>query len=290
MAAKGKEVAKKDEPKNEVVELKDGQFIPSIAMATAAELEELKGVEGAGVSDNVDDRGVPLLKIVQKSSPQLDKKKDEKYIPGAEFGDVFNNITKALFKAEAEPLIILPCFFRMVYKQWTPLDDGGGFKGSHPRDTALLRQARPFVHPETKKERRDIFVLPNGDELHLTADYYCLLESTWQPIIIPMSSTNLGASRTLQTLLSEIKIQAGNQIVTQPAFWSRVALKTVYKDDGTYQWYQYSPELLGANESPALRALCKEFALAAKKNEVKIAEDQPDAGGNASVVDGDIPV
>lgn len=256
-----------------------GQLVPSIGVASADEMAELDGVIGAGVSDNADDRGVPLLAIAHKAGPQLDKKQD-KYIEGLEFGDVFNNISKKFYKTESEPLIVLPCFYRMVWKRWTPRDAGGGFKGTFPRDTQLLRGAKPFVHPETNKERRDIFVLPDGDELHQTADYYCVLEETWQQVIVPMASTNLGSSRTLQTLLEEQKIQIGEgastQIVTKPAFWSRVALKTTYQDSGDFQWYNYSPSIAGENVNVALRRFCKAFALAAIRNEVKISEPEPE--------------
>lgn len=268
-----------------------GQMVPGIAMASQEEMEELAGVGNAGVSDDVNDRGVPLLAIVQKGSPQLDKKKDEKFIEGAEFGDVFNNITKKVYKAEEEPIIVLPCFFRMVWKEWVSRDEGGGYRGAHPRDTPLLRDCKPFTHPETGKVRNDIMILPSGNELHQTVDYYCVLEETWQQIVIPMASTNLGASRTLQTLLDEQKLQIGElpgqvQFRPKPGYWSRVSLKTVYKDDGTYQWYQYSPSIVGPNESRALRDFCKAYAIAVARNEVKVSA--PDGDGGAAKGD-DIP-
>lgn len=292
MAAKKQVVAQAGT--QEVVEQRAvGQLVPSIGVASADEMVELDGVIGAGVSDNADDRGVPLLSIAHKSGPQVDKKQD-KFIEGLEFGDVFNNISKQFYKTETTPLIVLPCFYRMVWKRWTPRDAGGGFKGTFPRDTPLLRGARPFVHPETEKERRDIFVLPDGDELHQTADYYCVLEDTWQQVVIPMASTNLGASRTLQTLLDDQKIQIGEspniQIVTKPAFWSRVALKTVYKDSGDYQWYNYEPSIAGSNDNATLRKFCKAFALSAIRNEVKVSEPEPEVSGGARAADDNIPV
>lgn len=266
------------------------QIVPSIEVADAAMMAEMQGVEGAGVSDNVEDRGVPLLYIVQKGSPQIDKKKLEKYIKDAEVGNCFNNLTNQVFDAEGDGIPILPCYFRTNWNEWTPRDDGGGFHGSHPRDTALIKTAKMWVDPEDpEKTRRDIYVMPNGHELRLTAHYYCILADTWEPIIIPMASTNLTPSRQLQTMIGAQKIQTGNRIVIKPAFHTIFNLRTVYKDDGDNQWYKYSPSIVGPNANPALREFCKQFAIACNKNEVKMAaaENEQDGGGVGA---DDIPV
>lgn len=278
-----------NEDGKEVV-LAQAQIVPNIAVADAAMLAEIQGVEGAGVSDNVEDRGVPLLYIVQKGSPQLDKKKLEKYITGSEVGMCFNNLTNALFSAEDEGIPILPCYFRVNWNEWTPRDDGGGFHGSHPRNTPLLNSARQWVDPEDpEKTRRDIYVMPNGHELRLTAHYYCILQKTWEPIIVPMASTNLTPSRQLQTMIGAQKIQAGDRIIVKPAFHTVFNLRTVYKDDGDNQWYKYSPSIVGPNDNPALREYCKQFAMACQKNEVKMAAAENEGEGEAPNKD-DIPV
>lgn len=296
MAKKDKVAASQDVVEDgktgtEVVAGSHAQIVPTIAVADEALAAEMQGVEGAGVSSNVEDRGVPLLYIVQKGSPQIDKKKLEKYIKDAEVGNCFNNLTNELFDAEDEGIPILPCFFRVNWNEWTPRDDGGGFHGSHPRDTPLLKGAKQWVDPEDpEKTRRDIFVMDNGHELRLTAHYFCIIAATWEPIIIPMASTNLTPSRQLQTMIGAQKIQLGQRIVVKPAFHTVFNLKTVYKDDGDNQWYKYAPSIVGPNENPALRDFCKQFALACQRNEVKMAAadgEQPDGG---KVGDGDIPV
>lgn len=276
----------------DIVESKTTQIIPSIEVADEALLAEMQGVEGAGVSDNVEDRGVPLLYIVQKNSPQIDKKKLEKFIKEAEVGNCFNNLTNELFDAEGDGIPILPCYFRMNWNEWTPRDDGGGFHGSHPRDTPLLRNAKQWVDPEDpERTRRDIFVMPNGHELRLTAHYFCILEHSWEPIIVPMASTNLTASRKLQTMIGAQKIQAGSRIVVKPAFFTTFNLKTVYKDDGNNQWYAYTPSIVGPTVNPALREFAKQFAIACNKNEVKMAaaDGEGEVDGPAPGKD-DIPV
>ena len=283
-AATGTAVA--EAPKQEVVAAEHGT-IPGIKKITdAAALAELDGVVGAGVSDNVNDKGIPLLYTAQKGSPRIDKKKD-KFIEGLEVGDLFNTLTGEFFKAEADGLEALPCFYRVNYVEWLP--EREGFVASHPRDTDLLKTAKMFVHPETGKTRGDMFVLPNGNMLVETHNYFCVLPHNYTTIMIPMSGTNLGASRIWQSLMDAQKLELPTGFVVQPGFWSRYLLKTVYRDDGTYQWYQIRPSLLGDNDDPKLKAFCKAFALACKKGDVEVSAP-PAEGGGQQADDSDAPI
>lgn len=252
MAAKSTEVATV-EP-SEMMEFDESTF---------AEMEE---VLGAGVSDNIDDRGTPLLYIAQGQSKFVKKQRPE-YIPGLEVGMAFNNITGKFWDTENNPLALVPCFFRANWLEWTPQNDGGGYHGSHPRNTPLLKTSDPV------EGRSDIRKLDNGHELVLTHHYFCLIEETMQPIVVPMSSSNLGASSKLQTLLSEQKVKLPNgKIATLPAFYTRLNLSTVFTSNDKGDFYVYVPRLGGRIEDPVLLQMGKEFALAVKNSEVDIAE------------------
>jgi hypothetical protein len=269
--AKGKEVAKvEDGPKG--VEVLDD----------AAMIAELEGVAGAGSSDRQEDKGTPLLYIAQKGSPQIDKKQTDKFIPGLEQGDIFNPTTKEFWKGEADGVPFLPVFFQVVYNKWTPRDEGGGYHGQEPRDTPLLGRAKPKVDEKSGKARRDVFVLPDGMELVLTHNYYGILADTWRPAVIAMASSQLTPSRHLQSLIDAQKIMVNGAMVTKPAFWNTWRFKTVYRDDGDNQWYVWAAQIDGPNDNPQLRALCKEFALSAKRNEVKIAAPMSDEEATGS--------
>jgi hypothetical protein len=268
------------------VPAKVNQIVPGIALLSDDMASEIEGVEGAGRSDSAEDRGTPLMYIAQKMSPQVERK-DAAFIDGLEVGNVFNNITREFYDAEGDGVEVLPCFYRMNWNEWTPRDEGGGFHGSHPRDTPLLKNAKPFVHPKTGKVRRDIFIMDNGHQLKLTAHYFCILVQTWRPIIIPMASTNLGAARTLQGMIDAQLVQVGSRIVNKPAFWTRFLLKTAYEefDEGTA--YKYVISSLGENQNKALREHCKSFALSCLKNEVKMAAPVDETSANSG---DDIPV
>lgn len=284
--------------KNEVAAAKPQEIqrvqVPGIVVADEAMMAELEGVVGAGLSDSVEDRGTPLIYIAQKGSPQVDER-DAKYLAGLKQGMAFNNLTGQMYDAEHDGFPFLPCFMRMTYEEWTPRDSGGGggYHGSHPRnvDMAALG-AKPFVK-KNGETRRDIFILPNGRELKLTAKYYGVIPATWSPVVIPMASTSLGASVRLQALIGEQKINAGGRIVPKPAYFNIYNLKTAYESNEDGTWFQWAVGgILGENTDKQLRDFCKVFAIGCAKNEIKEAKPTDDIGGmnGSAPKDDDIPV
>lgn len=241
---------------------------------TAAEAEEYAGVEGAGVSDDLDDRGVPLLYIAQKSSPQVNRK-DSAYIEGLEVGMAFNSLTGRYWNAEGEGIPLYPFYHRKSYLEWTPREQGGGFHGRHPfASPAELRELYEAIPAE---DRRDIFDLPSGHQLKLTHEYYCLLGDVLQPIVVPMSSTNLQASAQWQSLLSEQRGTFQGRIVTKPGYANLWRLKTVWDSNDKGDWYRWRPSLEGPNTDGQIRALCKELAMRVSAGELEAARPQDEA-------------
>ena len=289
MAGKKNVPAVQEEEDNKQVAVHAGGSVPGITKIEDEDLlEELEGVAGAGASDRVEDRGTPLLYVAQKSSPQIDKKQD-KFIKDLEAGDLFNNLTGEFFKAEGEDngLEILPCFFRVGYVEWAP--DRGGFVARHPRDINIQAMGcKMWVNPNKKdaKPRGDMFELPNGNMLVETHDYYCVLPHNYSTIIIPMSSTNLAASRQMQSFIDARKAEVGGKFIVLPAFWTRFNLQTVYRDEGEYNWYQMKPSVIGDNTDKRLRQFCKAFALACARNEIKASTPM---GEHADIVKDNTP-
>lgn len=281
-------MAKAEEKKNVPAEIQRVS-VPGIVEATAEELAELQGVVGAGLSDSVEDRGTPLIYLAQKGSPQVDER-DAKFLKGLKAGMAFNNLTGEMYDAEHDGLPFLPCFMRMSWEEWTPRDAGGGYHGSHPRNIDMIALgAKQFQKNEKSKPRRDIYVLPSGNELKLTAKYYGVIPTTWSPVIIPMASTSLGCSSRLQAMIGAQKIKMGDQIVPKPAFWTNYVLKTVYETNDDGNWFQWTVgEVQGENKDSALKNFCKMFALACARNEVKESKQENEVGGAPK--DNDVPI
>ncbi len=248
--------------------------LPAIEKIDAAEMEEMQGVEGAGISDNVEDRGVPLLYIAQKGSKQVNTK-EVKFIEGLNVGDCFNNLTGEIFRAEEDGVLVLPCFFRVVYNKWTPQDSGGGFHGSYPRDTDLIKQGT------AREGRGDIIDMPDGDEMILTHMYYCLLKDG-SPIIVAMSSSNLSCSKIFQNLMAAQKAETPDKkIVQKPGFWNFYRLNTYYDKNESGDWYRYRVAVDGPQPDKELRELCKTFSIGCKEGTIKESTPDGDQLGGA---------
>jgi hypothetical protein len=102
-------------------------------------------IKSAGLGlENVtnDDITIPRLAIIQSGSPQR-KKKDEKYIEGADEGMIFNTVTNTLYP---ESLEIIPCGFRKTYVEWVPREKGGGLVAVHD-----MKPDGTKTDPKTKK-------------------------------------------------------------------------------------------------------------------------------------------
>lgn len=271
-AARGKPEAAQAEERRDVATTQ--QPTPSGVRALSAEdMADIAGVEGAGLSQNVDDRGTPLLYIAQKSSPQVNRK-ESSYIEGLEVGMAFNNLTGRFWDAENAGMPMLPCFFRANWVEWTPRDAGGGFQGMHPRDTPLQDKCRAV------EGRRDQLDMPNGNRLVLTHHYFCIIAETLQPIIVPMSSTNLGASRRLQALIGEQRGSGPDgRLVQLPGYVNIYNFKTVWDSNDQGDWYKWAPTIMSENNDRQLMSLCREFALICKKGDVEIARPIDESGG-----------
>ena len=90
-----------------------------------------------------DDITIPRLAVVQAGSPQR-KKKDEKYIEGAEEGHIFNTVSNKLY--DVEGITVIPCGYRKSYVEWVPRESGGGLVAIHD-----MKPEGTTVDPKTKK-------------------------------------------------------------------------------------------------------------------------------------------
>ena len=124
-----KNLARKNGKKDLVV----GNISADLIMSNAG-----KGLENITSEDIT----IPRLAVIQSNSPQR-KKKDEKYIEGAEEGDIFNTVTGEIYK---EPLTVIPCAYRKSYVEWIPREKGGGFVQAYN-----MRPADTTTDPATRK-------------------------------------------------------------------------------------------------------------------------------------------
>jgi hypothetical protein len=200
----------------------------------AVSTSDLMEFAGQGVETlGTDDLAIPFLNILQDGSPQT-KKREGKYIDGAEAGMLFNTVTNELFNSE-EGVEVIPCAYQRLLVEWVPREQQGGFVTSHDPSSGILSKA-------TKNDRGQD-VLPNGNYLANTAQHYILLLSpTFGPTqaVLSMTSTQLKKSRrwNTQMLSKTIKIEDGS-IKPMPSFAFAYNLSTTIETNQHGSWYGY---------------------------------------------------
>lgn len=142
-----------------------------------------RGRENVGVEDLV----IPRLELVQDLSPAR-KKQDPNYIPGAEEGMLYNNVTRELYGTE---VLLVPVGYVKEWLLWKDRDKGGGFGGAYP-DQRSAEDARSL--------------LEDGDDFEVvdTGQQFCLLikpDGTTEEIVVSMAKSKAKVSRKWNSLI-----------------------------------------------------------------------------------------
>lgn len=147
-----------------------------------------RGNENVGTSDLV----IPRLEIVQALSPCL-KKNDAAFIEGAEVGDVFNTITRELYKYDTGVLVI-PITYKKEYLVWKDRKEGGGFRGSFDSiDEANARIAG-------ERDAESLQAMETGQQLVLVVDEDGSTDES-KMAMVSMSRTKLKVSKNWNSLI-----------------------------------------------------------------------------------------
>jgi hypothetical protein len=199
---------------------------------------------GAGMEDfGAGDVAVPFLRIIQALSPEIDKRNEAKFIPGAEIGDIFNTASKQLYK---QGVVVVPVFYQKVYLEWTPRTKGGGLVKNWGGDSTVLTNC-------TKNEKgKDI--TSEGNEIVETAMHYVMTIDTqtgsYEQAIISMSSSGLKVSKEWNHAMINVqKIPDprtnGQTTMKPPCFYTTYKITTVHNTKDSNQWENWKIEPFG---------------------------------------------
>ena len=207
-----------------------------------------------------DDITIPRLAVVQAGSPQR-KKKDEKYIEGAEEGHIFNTVTNQLY--DVEGITVIPCGYKKSYVEWVPRESGGGLVAIHD-----MKPEGTTVDPKTKKS----FLGEN--QIVDTAEHFILIKNddTWEPAILTMTSSNLGVSRKWNTLLKMKKINIKGQMVEPPSFLYMFKLATINAENDLGSWFKYKLDEVGQVSSKEIFGQAEALSDSINTGKVKASE------------------
>ena len=207
------------------------------------------------------DLAIPFLRILQKVSPQLDKR-DGAFIEGAEEGDIFNTVTGEIWPCE-EGLTVIPCAFHFKYIEWKPRDDGGGFVNSYTREDEL---------PSTEQDDRGRAITGAGNILADTAEHYVVIvgpEGHCDTAVIAMSSTQLKHSRKWNSMISQQQISTREGMKSAPTYSRMYRIKGnnhETNDDGS--WMNWNITLEGIVDNIDIYRSAKVFSQAVNQGQI----------------------
>jgi hypothetical protein len=245
-------------------------------------MDDILEFAGEGAAYDSSEMQIPFVRILQAMSPQL-KKREAEYIEGSEQGDMFNTVTKQHWTGE-DGIIVIPCYQTTKYLEFTPRDQGGGFRGEIPATDAVLQR----TERQGAKE-----MLPNGNELVKSDQHYCLIveaDGTYQPVVIDMKSSQLKVSRRWKTQIAmqKIKHPKTGAMITPPLFATQWKFTTVEESNDQGSWFNYQIEKVGLLESRDLMLEAKAFRDSVAAGEVKAAPEEGSSTASSSNSD-DIP-
>lgn len=193
--------------------------------------------QGRGVSTDAHDNVIPMGRILQKMSNEVEKK-SANYIAGAEVGDIyFKNLSPPIIKGQ-EGFLFQPCDYKWGYVEWVPRGKGGGGGNGYvafyapdqkPKDTSMK--------PDPQNKERMIEVRKNGNvivETRYHSGYIIPEEKGLAPIpcVLPMSGSGHSVSKNWMGMMNR-KIVDGQKA---DSWWAYYRLKTVSKTKGNNTW------------------------------------------------------
>jgi len=246
---------------------------------------------GMGGEDvQAQDMLIPFVSILQKLSPQLNKRKDE-YIEGAEEGMILETSSGRLFEGEKTGIKVVPIKYVRRYTEWVPRDKGGGLVGE--RDESVLDACI--------QQEKGGYKTASGNDLVVSGNFYALIvqEGDAKPIkaIISMSGSQLRKARGWVSNLQDQTIKVSDGSVKDAPYYSNVYhLTTVPQTNDQGDWFGWKIEREGSTLEvlPAmalhLRDLSRSFYADVKSGRA-IAAPQTEAAqiGGPAEVDDDIP-
>lgn len=193
--------------------------------------------QGRGVSTDAHDNVIPMGRILQKMSQEVEKK-GQQYVPGAEVGDIyFKSLSPPIIKGETG-FLFQPCDYKWGYVEWLPRGKGGGggagfvafyTPDQKPKDTSMK--------PDPMNKERMIETRKNGNiivETRYHSGFIVSEDGSEPPIacVLPFSGSGHGVSKAWMGMMNR-KIVDGQKA---DSWWCYYRLKTVSKTKNNNTW------------------------------------------------------
>jgi hypothetical protein len=250
---------------------------------TALATTDLSGFEefaGLGTQEiTAEDMAVPFLRVLAQLSPQVNKR-DGAYVKDAEPGMIFNTVANEAYSGD-DGVLVIPCYTNTRYVEWKPREKGGGYVGSYLGTDPIV--------DTTRKDDRGQDILPNGNLLSKTAQWFVLMlhpENGPQRCLITMSSTQLKKSRSWLTTTQNIMGKGANgRTFVMPIMSQIYRVKTTEERNDKGSWFGWDivreRQLdIKAEEDAELYQMAVAFSKSITAGEVKVKDEHPDTSSD----------
>lgn len=223
-----------------------------------------------------DDIAMPRLRILQSGSEQAKKSNKAEYVDGAEEGDFFNTLSRAIAKGD-EGLLFVPAKRRVVYLEWKDRAAGGGLVNNFGEDSSEFLEANVGENGKRISKR--------GNEIVKTYDFFGhvidMKAKTASEVVISMSKTQAKKARHFYSLIRNLTDKkTGRQL---PEYAGVYQLTTVPESNDKGSWYNFDINFagytLGVPEiGTQIYNKSESFAKLIAENKAKVAYEDEDTG------------
>lgn len=194
--------------------------------------------EGRGTSTDAHDNIIPMGRVLQKGSQEVDKKAPQ-YVAGSEPGDIYiKNGSPPIIKADTG-FLFQPVHYRWGYVEWLPRNKGGGggagFVAFHESDK---KPTNTKMAPDPMNPERQIEVRKDNGNMIVETRYHSGFlipedDGAPMPLVLPFSGSGHSVSKSWMGMMNR-KIING---VKADSWCCYYRLKAVYKTKGPNSWH-----------------------------------------------------
>ena len=226
---------------------------------------------GAGLTDlGTEDLAMPFLRILQKTSPELDE-------IDARAGDIYNTVTKEVLNG-SDGCRVINCAYRLEHIEWEPLGQGSKAPFNIYPVGAMLPET---FRNDDEKDFNDYVVDGDGRYLERTAQHYVLTidgEGMTQQALVSMKTTQFKKSKQWNSALKSAKMKDSNgTLFVPPRFAQIFRLKTHKEENKKGSWFGWEISKEGYIEDANLYAEAKMFAESINAGQVNVQHQREES-------------
>lgn len=238
---------------------------------------------------------VPILKIVQALSPQLQKSKPQ-YNKDAKAGMFLISATNQVFDGEDKGALVIPAYFQTKFIEWRPRKDGGGIVNRYKSLAEFER-----IPGVTKNPEKTGWLTKDGNEIIEYYDFFAFLmgdDGSFSPVLLSFKGSAIRTGKTWNAQLKNQTVSVGGKQRLLPMYSYVWRLVTQEQSNQSGSWFGVTmtretpvPSLENGNAIIAeARQLVKNIA----EGIVRGAEEEEDdtvaggAGGKSGATGSDV--